>query len=175
MPPKTPEKMATPPPPLDGELRFDEVTRKGRADDFGHIVHHMPEGVLLPGSADDVAKTIQWAAPRGGRFAPQGRRHSTFGRSQVPSGIVADMSTLRSIGPVDGGQVVVEAGATWGDVLRATLAQGKTAGGTLYPVSALPMSKGEWRDHFGSAFGQLDAAKQQYDPDEILTPGYEIF
>jgi hypothetical protein len=28
---------------------------------------------------------------------------------------------------------------------------------------------------FGSAFGQLDAAKQQYDPDEILTPGYEIF
>jgi hypothetical protein len=26
-----------------------------------------------------------------------------------------------------------------------------------------------------SAFGQLDAAKQQYDPDEILTPGYEIF
>ena len=25
------------------------------------------------------------------------------------------------------------------------------------------MSKGEWRDHFGSAFGQLDAAKQQYE------------
>ena len=66
MPPDTPEKMPAPPPPLDGELRFDEVTRKGRADDFGHIVHHLPEGVLLPGSADDVAKTIQWAASRGG-------------------------------------------------------------------------------------------------------------
>jgi hypothetical protein len=25
MPPSTPEKMPTPPPPLDGELRFDEV------------------------------------------------------------------------------------------------------------------------------------------------------
>ena len=48
----TREKMPTPPPPLDGELGFDEVTRKGRADDFGHIVHHMPEGVLLPGSTD---------------------------------------------------------------------------------------------------------------------------
>ena len=47
MPPNTPEKMPTPPPPLDGELRFDEVTGNGRADDFGHIVHHMPEGVLL--------------------------------------------------------------------------------------------------------------------------------
>jgi hypothetical protein len=73
-----------------------------------------------------VAKTIQWAAPRGGRFAPQGERHSTFGRSQVPSGIVADMSTLRSIGAVEGDRVVAEAGATWSDVLRATLAQGKT-------------------------------------------------
>src|SRR6185312_6390565 len=28
----TPEEMPTPPPPLDGELRFDEATRNGRAD-----------------------------------------------------------------------------------------------------------------------------------------------
>ena len=125
MPPDTPETR-TPPPPVDGELRFDEVTRKGRADDFGHIVHHLPEGVLLPGSADDVAKTIQWTAQRGGKFAPQGQRHSTFGRSQVPGGIVADMSALRGIGAVEGDRVVVEAGATWSDVLRATLARGKT-------------------------------------------------
>ena len=61
------------------------------------------------------------------------------------------------------------------DANKATYGRVKAAGGTLYPVSAFPMSKGEWRDHFGSAFGQLDAAKQQYDPDEILTPGYEIF
>jgi len=79
MPPNTPE-------PLDGELRFDEATRNGRADDFGHLVHKMPEGVLLSGSADDVAKTIQWTAQRGGKFAPQGQCHSTFGRSQVPGG-----------------------------------------------------------------------------------------
>jgi cytokinin dehydrogenase len=125
MPPNTPEEIPTPP-PLDGELRFDQATRNGRADDFGHIVHQIPEGVLLPGSADDVAKTIQWTAQRGRKFAPQGQRHSTFGRSQVPGGIVADMSTLRSIGPVDGDQVVVEAGATWSNVLRAALAQGKT-------------------------------------------------
>jgi FAD/FMN-containing dehydrogenase len=117
--------MPTPPPPLEGELRFDKVTREGRADDFGHIVHHMPEGVLLPGSADDVATTIRWTAQRGFKFAPQGQRHSTFGRSQVPSGIVTDMSTLRSIGAVERDRVVVEAGAKWSDVLRATLAQGK--------------------------------------------------
>jgi cytokinin dehydrogenase len=122
----TPEVMPAPPPQLEGELRFDEATRTGRADDFGHIVHHVPEGVLLPGSADDVAKTIRWTARRGGRFAPQGQRHSTFGRSQVPAGIVADMAALGHIGPVEGGRVVVGAGATWSDVLRATLAQGQT-------------------------------------------------
>jgi len=33
----------------------------------------------------------------------------------------------------------------------------------------------EWRQHFGSAFGQLDAAKQKFDPRKVLTPGYEIF
>ena len=58
---------------------------------------------------------------------------------------------------------------------KATYGRVKAAGGTLYPVSAFPMSQGEWRDHFGSAFGQLDAAKQRFDPAKILTPGYEIF
>jgi cytokinin dehydrogenase len=121
-----PHRSTTTPPPLDGELRFDEATRHGRADDFGHIVHKLPEGVLLPGSADDVAVTIRWTAQRGGTFAPQGKRHSTFGRSLVQDGIVADMSTIRSIGAVEGDRVVVQAGAKWSEVLRATLARGTT-------------------------------------------------
>lgn len=33
MPPNTPEEMPTLPAPLDGERRFDEVTRNGRADE----------------------------------------------------------------------------------------------------------------------------------------------
>ena len=114
------------PPPLVGELRFDEATRSERADDFGHIVHRVPNCVLLPGSADDVAETLDWAAHQGRRLAPQGQRHSTFGRSQVEDGIVAEMSTLRKIGPVESDRVEVEAGAKWSEVLRATLARGRT-------------------------------------------------
>ena len=121
-----PERVQLPPPPLDGELRFDEAARNGHADDFGHIVHRMPEGVLRPRSADDVARTIRWAAQQGYGFAAQGQSHSTFGRSQVHHGIVADMSTLRNIGAVEGDRVVVEAGAKWSEVLRSTLARGKT-------------------------------------------------
>lgn len=115
-----------PPLPLDGELRFDEPTRDAAADDFGHVVHKPPEAVLLPGSANDVAKTIQWAALRGRKFAPQGQRHSVWGRSQAQNGIVADMSTLHSVGSVEGNRIVVDAGATWSEVLAATLPQGKT-------------------------------------------------
>ncbi|HEY6423874.1 MAG TPA: hypothetical protein VIY28_11615 [Pseudonocardiaceae bacterium] len=55
----------SPTPPLDGEIRSEEQTRAAAADDFGHIVHRTPEGVLLPASGQDVATTIRWAAGRG--------------------------------------------------------------------------------------------------------------
>jgi cytokinin dehydrogenase len=113
-------------PPLDGEFRFDDAARKAAADDFGHIVHETPMGVLLPGSADDVAATIRWTAQRNRRFAPQGQSHSTFGRSQARDGVVGDMSTLRNVGPVLKDRVVVEAGATWSELLDLTLAHGLT-------------------------------------------------
>jgi hypothetical protein len=52
--------------PLDGELRFDKASRIAAADDFGHIVHRTPKGVLLPRSDQDVAKQsaglVGWAA-----------------------------------------------------------------------------------------------------------------
>ncbi|WP_063886783.1 MULTISPECIES: FAD-binding protein [unclassified Rhodococcus (in: high G+C Gram-positive bacteria)] len=115
-----------PPPALDGELRFDQVARAQAADDFGHIVHTAPEAVLLPGSTDDVAETIRWAAKRGRTFAAQGQRHSVWGRSGARNGIVADMSTLHSVGRVQGDRIVVGAGVTWREVLAATLPRGKT-------------------------------------------------
>lgn len=48
----------------------------------------------------------------------------------------------------------------------------RSAGGFLYPVSAFPMSRGDWKDHFGSKWSLLDDAKRRYDPHQILTPGY---
>jgi FAD/FMN-containing dehydrogenase len=52
----------------------------------------------------------------------------------------------------------------------------RDAGGTLYPASAaLPLSPVEWRDQFGPVFGLLREAKERFDPDMLVTPGYEIF
>jgi cytokinin dehydrogenase len=58
---------------------------------------------------------------------------------------------------------------------RAIYARVRNAGGTLYPVSAFPMSHGDWRHHFGPAFDLLTEAKRKFDPDRVLTPGYRIF
>ena len=58
---------------------------------------------------------------------------------------------------------------------RAIYERVLAAGGTLYPVSALPMSGDDWRRHFGSAWERFRDAKQTFDPRRVLTPGYEIF
>jgi FAD/FMN-containing dehydrogenase len=114
------------PPPLDGELRFDEGSRAAAADDFGHIVRKTPQGVLRPESAQDVATTIRWAGERGYQIAAQGQRHSVYGRAQVGNGIAIDMTRLRTIHRVQQDRVVVDAGAKWSEVLAATLPQGLT-------------------------------------------------
>jgi len=58
---------------------------------------------------------------------------------------------------------------------RALYERIRNAGGLLYPVSAFPMSRDDWRDHFGSNWLALADARRRYDPQGILTPGYELF
>ncbi|RZL92010.1 MAG: FAD-binding protein, partial [Variovorax sp.] len=75
-------------------------------------------------SAEDIAETIQWAASCGRRVAPRGQGHSVFGRSQVHDGVVIDMAQLRAVHRIQSNRIVVEAGATWSEVLASTLPQG---------------------------------------------------
>jgi cytokinin dehydrogenase len=51
----------------------------------------------------------------------------------------------------------------------------RRAGGVQYPVGAVPMSPDDWKDHFGSKWPLLRDAKQRYDPENLLTPGYNVF
>jgi cytokinin dehydrogenase len=146
--------------PLEGESRFDRRSRAAAADDFGHLVHRPPAAVLLPGSDQDVATTIGWAARRGLAIAPRGASHSVYGRSQARDGIVIEMSRLRTVQKVVRDYVVVDAGATWSQVLAATLPQGLTppvltdylelsVGGTLIAggVSAMTSRHGVQADN----------------------------
>ena len=47
---------------------------------------------------------------------------------------------------------------------RAIYTRVRDAGGTLYPVSAFPMSRDDWRQHFGPTFTRLRDAKRVFDP-----------
>jgi hypothetical protein len=45
----------------------------------------------------------------------------------------------------------------------------------IYPVCAVPFTQKDWQDHYDPFWDQLLAAKQRYDPGNILTPGPGIF
>src|SRR5439155_3669871 len=111
---------------LRGALLTDLEALAAAADDFGHTVHEPPAAVLRPGSADDVAAIVRYAAGRGAHVACRGRGHATSGQAQVAHGIVVDSSTLAAIHEVGPGGAVVDAGASWRSILDATLAAGLT-------------------------------------------------
>lgn len=48
-------------------------------------------------------------------------------------------------------------------------------GGVQYPVGALPMASEDWKAHFGSRWPPLHEARRRYDPNNSLTPGYNLF
>ena len=69
---------------------------------------------------------MRWAKGQGVKVAARGQGHSIYGRALVSDGIVVDMGAMTSIRDIKQDRVVVDAGATWRDLLDATLAQGLT-------------------------------------------------
>ncbi|MCA9706034.1 MAG: FAD-binding protein [Myxococcales bacterium] len=51
----------------------------------------------------------------------------------------------------------------------------RAIGGTNYAISSIPFGPLDWQDHFGPLWGEFVAAKDQFDPDRVLTPGQNIF
>jgi hypothetical protein len=69
------------------------------------------------------------------------------------------------------------------EVINAMLAGNRTLyddavdiGGTRYIIGAIPgFTQADWRNHFGSQWDAFQAAKQRFDPDNVLTPGQGMF
>lgn len=113
-------------PDLDGELVLDPAALAAAADDFGHIVHRTPVAVLRPGSVRDVVKLVRYADHHGLQVAMRGQGHSTYGQAQVAGGVVIDSSTLARVDEIRSDRVTCDAGVTWYQLARATLARGLT-------------------------------------------------
>ena len=110
---------------LDGSLLLDEARREQMATDFGAILHRVPAAVLQPRSPEDLVKIVRFANTHGMKVAMRGQGHSQYGQTLVEGGIVIDSSTLNTV-KLRAQTVDAQAGASWDDVTRATLAQGLT-------------------------------------------------
>jgi FAD/FMN-containing dehydrogenase len=51
----------------------------------------------------------------------------------------------------------------------------RALGSTQYAIGSIPFGPGDWPAHFGAAWVDFVAAKDEHDPDRILTPGQGIF
>jgi FAD/FMN-containing dehydrogenase len=61
-------------------------------------------------------------------------------------------------------------------VLNRTLYErARDMGGTRLTSSAIPMTQADWIRHYGPAWEPFRAAKQRYDPKNVLTPGHYMF
>jgi FAD/FMN-containing dehydrogenase len=115
---------SVPLPELDGELILEGEVLDQAADDFGHLVSRHPFAVLRPGSVRDVVKMVRFARAQNLQVAGMGAvgdSHSTFGQAQAEAGVVIDMATLAAVHEVGPHSVTVDAGASWLEVLEATL------------------------------------------------------
>jgi cytokinin dehydrogenase len=88
-------------------------------DDFGHIVRRCPRRVCVPASIDELADIVRRAHAARIPVCARGHGHSVFGQSQVEDGWLLDMRQLHEIAIRDG-FVDVEAGASWGDIVRVS-------------------------------------------------------
>jgi len=113
-------------PPVGGDWSCDPGALRAAASDFGRIIARTPRAVHRPSSRADIAALLRWASTHGANVSARGQGHSIYGRSLAENGIVIDMSAMSAIGEIRPDRVVVEAGATWGAVLDATLAHGLT-------------------------------------------------
>ena len=106
-------------PKLDGELLTQDIDYVSK--DFGGIISQTAIAVLLPGSIDDIVKLVRFARIHTIQIVPRGNGHSTYGQSQVDAGVIIDLSTLNRVQEINASEVLVDAGATWFDVLQATI------------------------------------------------------
>ena len=58
---------------------------------------------------------------------------------------------------------------------RTLYERARDMGGTRLTTSAIPFSQADWIRHYGPAWEPFRAAKQRYDPKNVLTPGHNMF
>lgn len=111
-------------PKIDGTLHTDLATRESVATDHGNIEHHTPEAVLRPAHERDVAAMVAFCRAHGIKVATRGQHHSMAGQGLVGCGLLIESKYLSRVHSIDRESILVDAGMTWTEVLKATLPKG---------------------------------------------------
>ncbi|HET7841677.1 MAG TPA: FAD-binding protein [Terriglobia bacterium] len=97
---------------ISGQVLADEPSREAVATDFGHVIVRKPGVVVRPANAQDVAKTVRFAARHLLSVSTRGSGHSQTGQS-LSEHILLDMTSLDGIRAVEERSVVGGAGLKW--------------------------------------------------------------
>ena len=122
----------------------------------------VPEAVVTPRSADEVARIVRRASVDGVGLAVRGAGHSQGGQSLTDSGAVVDTTCLDGIRPAGPGLVRAQGGVRWGALVDALRAEGHlprvlpdfgalTVGGTLSAGGL-----GTTSHRYGAQVGQVE-------------------
>jgi len=99
-----------------GDAGYDEARRV-----WNGMVHKHPCLIVQAAGVGDIAPAIAFARETGLPLAIRGGGHNVAGNGTVDDGILLDMGALHAVEvDPDAGLVCVEAGATLGDIDRAT-------------------------------------------------------
>jgi cytokinin dehydrogenase len=121
-------------------------------------------GVLPRLTVDDLGSynAIQIFAWRGSRFG------QPLFRAPCTEEKLVGFALIRYAANAEQAALMVEAN-------RRLFEEARALGGTLYPFSAVKLSKSEWRQHYGDEFKRLTQAKRRYDGNNVLASGPDIF
>src|SRR5664280_17046 len=171
---------------LFGErVTFDKTERKLYGHDIAAmpsmvkpvIGNTVPDAVVQPRSAEQLARLMAWASDNEITLTPRGKATSGYGGViPVKNGLVVDFYFMKAVVAVDEakGEVTVEPGISWEQLDRALKPHGLTL--RTYP-SRCPSAAGRGgRGQGGAGFGSY---KYDYFADHVVAakaalPGGEI-
>lgn len=95
--------------------------KDGMIDDVGHLLPTKIDRVVKGKEIDQIKKIVINAKKNGKTVSIAGERHSQGGHTYYKDGVVIDLKSFNKVKKVDpiNKTVIVESGATWGDIQKA--------------------------------------------------------